>query len=152
MIEHLEASCREISAAAALATRRPSSETLEMLGQACELLELASEAVEAPPLAALGNRALCAANDLLSILSNHLKTDNSDMGPALTYLEDCQTSCAMLLEQCSSSHQTPMFVDPKICEAMPASNSAATKALDASVLQSLQRHVLGLADDCDQQV
>jgi hypothetical protein len=152
MIEHLEASCRELSAVAALATRRTTLETLEMLGQACELLELASEAVEAPPLAALSNRALRAANELLSNLSDQVNTDGRDAPPALAYLEECQTLCAMLLEQCSDSQRAPMSLAPMVHEAMPASNSAATKALDASVLQSLQRHVLGLADKSDQQV
>lgn len=140
MIEHLEASCREVSAAAALATRSPHLETLEMLGQACELLELASEAIETPRLAALGDDAVRAAVDLLSALSGHLEAGGGDVAQALAGLKACQTACAVLLAECGGH------------EATPAANPAATKALDASALQSLQRHVLGLADDNDRQV
>jgi hypothetical protein len=152
MIEHLEASCREVSAAAALATRLPQPKTLEMLGQACELLELACEAVETPRLAALGDDALRAAIDLLSALSDHLEAGGSDIAQALACLEVCQTACGSLLAEGTGDRQLSVIACPAAHEAMPATNAAATKALDASALQCLQRHVLGLANDNDRQV
>lgn len=149
-MEYLQTALNEVVSASELAFKNPAS--IDLLGQALELLELANSAVNDRSISAQTYKLKSKVVAFIDVICT-----NGDSADVQHCFQEVLNNCAFLEDMCNNGGLSESNMEsPSVVDMLSQSQKVVDKTQDidlgSDALHCLQRQILGLDNDVDREV